>query len=54
MIYLSESGKVTLPVGVANNIRKFTRDFLSGELGEEFKYYRLSWSIICFPISKES
>jgi hypothetical protein len=41
-----------LPVGVANNIEKFLRDFLSGELGEEFKYHLLSCSVVCSPVSK--
>jgi hypothetical protein len=39
-----------LPVGVANRIEKLQQDFLWGGLGDEIKFYLISWSKVCFPI----
>jgi hypothetical protein len=35
---------------VANRIEKLRRDFLWGGLGEEFKFYLVSWSKVCSMI----
>jgi len=42
----------SLLVGVANCVEKLQCDFLWGELGEEFKYYLVSWSNVYSPISE--
>lgn len=42
-----------LPMGVANRIEKLYRDFLWGGLGNEFKYYLVSWSKVCMEILRE-
>jgi hypothetical protein len=39
-----------IPSSVASRIEKLHRDFLWGGLGEEFKYYLVSWSIVCSHI----
>jgi len=45
-----------LLAGVANRIEKLQCDFLWGGLGEEFKYYLVSWSkvfsIVLQPLSE--
>jgi hypothetical protein len=40
------------PRSVAARIEKLQRDFLWGEIGEDFKYHLLSWSKVCTPISE--
>jgi hypothetical protein len=40
----------SLLVGVANYIEKLYCDFLWGGLGEEFKFYLVSWSKVCYSI----
>jgi hypothetical protein len=37
---------------VATRIEKLQRDFLSGGMGEEFKYHLVSWSKVYTPISE--
>jgi hypothetical protein len=39
-----------LPTRVANRIEKLQCDFLLGRLGEELKYYLVSWPKVCSPI----
>jgi hypothetical protein len=41
-----------IPSSVASHIKKLHRDFLWGDLGEDFKYHLVSWSMVCSPISK--
>jgi hypothetical protein len=41
-----------IPVCFATRIEKLQRDFLSGGMGEEFKYHLVSWTRVCTPISK--
>jgi len=42
-----------IPASVANRlIEKIQRDFLWGELGEEFKYHLVSWFKVCSSISE--
>jgi hypothetical protein len=38
-----------IPLGVANRIEKFQRDFLWGGINEEFKFHLVKWSNICSP-----
>ena len=33
-----------IPVGVVNRLKKLQRDFLWGEIGDEFKYHLVNWS----------
>jgi hypothetical protein len=42
----------SLRTSVANRIDKLQREFLWSRLGEEFKYYLVSWSKVCSSISK--
>lgn len=37
---------------VANRIEKLQRDFLLGEIGEEFKYHLVNWAKVCSLISE--
>jgi hypothetical protein len=41
-----------IPSSVASRIEKLDRDFLWGGLGVDFKYYLVSWSTVCSPISE--
>jgi hypothetical protein len=41
-----------LPAGVTNHIEKLHRDFLWGEIGEEFKFHLISWFKIYSSISE--
>jgi hypothetical protein len=41
-----------IPRNVATRIKKLQRDFLSGGIGEEFKYHLVNWSKVCTPISE--
>jgi hypothetical protein len=43
----------SIPIRVANRFEKLQRDFLWGEIGEEFKYHLVKWDKVCSPISKE-
>jgi len=36
-----------IPVGVANRLEKFQRDFLWGGIGNEFKFHLVNWHAIC-------
>jgi hypothetical protein len=40
-----------LHTSVVNRIKKLQRDFFWTGLGEELKYYLVSWSKVCTPIS---
>jgi len=41
-----------ISVSVATRIEKLQRDFLWGEMGEEFKYHLVSWAKVCTPTSE--
>jgi hypothetical protein len=41
-----------LNVGVADRIVKLQQDFLSGDIGDEFKFHLISWFKVCYPISE--
>jgi len=41
-----------IPSSVASRIEKLHRDFLWGDLGEDFKYHLVSWFTVCSPISE--
>ena len=40
-------------MGVARRIEKLQRDFLWGEIGDEFKFHLVNWRKICEPIQCE-
>jgi len=42
----------SIPTRVANRFEKLQRDFLWGEIGEEFKYHLVRWDKVCSPISE--
>lgn len=41
-----------IPKSVAYNIEKLQRDFLWGDIGEEFKFHLVNWRQVCDPIQR--
>jgi hypothetical protein len=39
-----------LPVGVANRLERFPKDFLWSGIGDEFKFHLVNWARVCCPI----
>lgn len=38
-----------IPTFVANRLERFQRNFLWGDLGDEFKFHSVEWNMICSP-----
>jgi hypothetical protein len=39
-----------IPVRVANRLERLQRDFLWGDIGDEFKFHLVNWERICSPL----
>lgn len=40
----------SIPVTVANRLKRIQREFLLEGLGEERKFHLVKWGVVCFPV----